>query len=144
MIQSWPNLSEKILSCGRKLFHEEKYVSEGCLKDHLTQRGMIGMPFSEIHIHLQFFKIQLDAHKHMQNCEQMTDLECRKVTRRTSSKLEKIPFLSCENWCVLLGEILNWLTSVVPSALMRQLKEATGDWDLQLLSTRLNFFLLYT
>lgn len=53
---------------------KQKKVFEGYLKDHLTQRGMIGMPFSKIHIHLQFFKIQLDAHKHSQNCKQMTDL----------------------------------------------------------------------
>lgn len=96
MLQSWPSLSDEILSSSTELFLEEKYVFEGCLKDHLTQRGMIGMPFSEIHMHLQFFKIQLDAHKHMQNCKQMTDLEFRKVTRKTS-KLEKIPFLSCKN-----------------------------------------------
>lgn len=61
---------------------------------------MIDTSFSEIHVHLWFFKIQLHAHKHMQNLKQMTDLECTKVTRRTS-KLEKIPFLSCEN--VALG-----------------------------------------
>lgn len=83
---------------------KKKHVFEGYLKDHLTQRGMIGMPFSKIHIHLQFFKIQLDAHKLSQNCKQMTDLECRRVTRSTR-KLEKIPFLSCEKKYVPMGEI---------------------------------------